>query len=52
MISKQRNRLLITEVIYDSTSLKCLPIFQSFVKVAEHIHHTELGTMVFIDFFK
>jgi len=23
-----------------------------FVKAAEHIHHTELGTMVCIDFFK
>ena len=39
-------------MIYDCTSLKCLPIFQSFVKTAKHIHLTELGTMVCVDFFK
>ena len=39
-------------MIYDWTSLTCLPIFLIFVKVAKHIHHTELGTMVCVDFFK
>jgi len=52
MLSKQRNCLLIHKrsVIYDYTSLKCLPMFQSFVKTAKHIHHPELGTMVYSDF--
>jgi len=50
VLSKQRNRLLISEVTYDCTSLKCLPIFRSFVKVAKHFCHTELGIMVCIDF--
>ena len=30
-------------MIYDCTSLKCLPIFRSFAKVAKHIYHIELG---------
>jgi len=53
-LSKQRNRLLIhiSEMMYDCTSLKCLPIYRSCVKAAKHIHHTELGTMVCIYFFK
>jgi len=53
MLSKQRNHLFIHKRgdlrLYLT---KCLPIFQSFVKAAKHIHHTELGTMVCIDFFK
>ena len=40
----------ISEVIYDCTSLKCLPIFRSFVKASKHIHHIELGTMACTDF--
>ena len=38
-------------MIFDCASLKCLLIFQSIVKASKHIHHTELGTMVCIDFF-
>ena len=41
-----------SEVICDCTSLKCLPMFRSFIKAAKHIHHTKLGIMVFIDFLK
>ena len=37
-------------MVYDCTSLKCHQIFQSFVEVAKYFYHTELGTMVCIDF--
>jgi len=39
---------MISEVIYDydDTSLKYLPIFGSFVKLAKPIYQTELVTMV------
>jgi len=44
---------LILEVIYNCASLKCLLIiFRSCVTATKHIHHTEVGTMVYIDFFK
>ena len=39
-------------MIYGCTSLKWLPIFQSFVKATKHIHHTKLGTMVCMDSFE
>jgi len=50
--SKETACWFMSEVIYDRTTLKCLPIFRSFVKAAKHIHQTELRTMVCVDFFK
>ena len=31
-------------------SLKCIPIFRSFVNVAKHIHHAELWAIPRVDF--